>query len=68
METLFILIPLGLTLLGLAIWAFIWAVNHNQFDDFDSPAQNIIFDDRVTEEERRKNTIETPQSDTPKHD
>jgi cbb3-type cytochrome oxidase maturation protein len=56
METLFILIPLGLILLGLAFWAFIWAVNKNQFDDLESPAQDIIFDDRQSEECRKKAT------------
>ena len=54
METLFILIPLGLLLLALALWAFFWAVNKNQFDDLESPAQDIIFDDRQSEESRKK--------------
>ncbi|MBL4608789.1 MAG: cbb3-type cytochrome oxidase assembly protein CcoS [Pseudomonadales bacterium] len=63
METLFILIPLGLILLGFAFWAFIWAVNKNQFDDLESPAQDIIFDDRQFEEERKNSTPIQPQAD-----
>ncbi len=31
--------------LGIAIWAFIWAVNNDQFDDMDSAASSILFDD-----------------------
>lgn len=65
METLFILIPLGLILLALAFWAFIWAVNKNQFDDLESPAQDIIFDDRQSEEVRKN---KTPAKPLPKAD
>ena len=35
MEILVLLIPLSVLLLGLAAWAFIWAVNNRQFDDLD---------------------------------
>lgn len=39
------LIPLGLVLLGVAIWAFIWAVKSGQFDDMEGPAHRILMDD-----------------------
>lgn len=45
MESLFLLIPVTLIFLGLAIWGFIWSVNHKQFDDMESPANKILFDD-----------------------
>lgn len=32
-----VMIPLSLLLLGGAVAAFFWAVNHDQFDDFDTP-------------------------------
>jgi cbb3-type cytochrome oxidase maturation protein len=44
-SILFLLIPLGLLLLGLAIWAFFWAVGSGQFDDLDSPAWSVVMDD-----------------------
>ncbi|MGD8430202.1 MAG: cbb3-type cytochrome oxidase assembly protein CcoS, partial [Ectothiorhodospiraceae bacterium] len=37
MTIIFVLIPLGLVLLGVAVWAFFWAVSNGQFDDLDSP-------------------------------
>lgn len=37
MNIILIMIPLTLVLLGAAVWLFIWAVNHGQFDDMDSP-------------------------------
>lgn len=45
MNILYLLIPLGLLLLGLAIWAFFWAVGSGQFDDLDSPAWSVVMDD-----------------------
>ena len=45
MSILFVLIPLGLVLLGIAVWGFIWAVNHDQFEDLDQAARSILFED-----------------------
>ncbi|MDH3491579.1 MAG: cbb3-type cytochrome oxidase assembly protein CcoS [Gammaproteobacteria bacterium] len=45
MTVLYILIPLGLLLLGGAVWAFFWAVGSGQFDDLDTPAVRVIMDD-----------------------
>ena len=45
MDILFLLIPLGLVLLGVAIWGFLWAVRSGQFDDLEGPAHRILMDD-----------------------
>ncbi len=45
MSILFLLIPLGLLLLGFAVWAFFWAVGAGQFDDLDTPAWSVVMDD-----------------------
>ncbi len=45
MSILYVLIPLALLLLGLAVWAFFWAVGSGQFDDLDTPAMRIVMDD-----------------------
>ena len=39
------LIPLGLVIFAIAIWAFIWAVKSGQFDDMEGPAHRILMDD-----------------------
>lgn len=31
--------------LGVAIWAFLWAVRSGQFDDMEGPAHRILMDD-----------------------
>ena len=45
MTILFLLIPLGMVFLGVAIWAFLWAVRSGQFDDMEGPAHRILMDD-----------------------
>jgi cbb3-type cytochrome oxidase maturation protein len=45
MNMLFVLIPLAIVLLGVAIGAFFWAVRSGQFDDLDTPAVGILLDD-----------------------
>ncbi len=47
MTILLVLIPLGLMLLAVAIAAFAWAVRHDQFDDLESEASRILFDEDV---------------------
>lgn len=53
MEIIFIMIPLGLLLAGLAIWAFFWAVGSGQFDDLDGPAYSILLDDEPLPEKQQ---------------
>lgn len=45
MNAMFLLIPLSLVLVGLAVAAFFWAVHTGQFDDLDSPAWRMLMDD-----------------------
>ncbi|MCF6288409.1 MAG: cbb3-type cytochrome oxidase assembly protein CcoS [Proteobacteria bacterium] len=42
---IFVLVMMSLALVGLALWAFFWAVKNNQFDDLDTPAYSILDDD-----------------------
>lgn len=45
MDIIYVLVPLSLLLLAIAIGIFFWAVKSGQFDDMDSPAHKILFDD-----------------------
>ena len=45
MEIIYILIPLGIILLALAVGAFFWAVKNDQFEDLEKSAHHILFDD-----------------------
>ena len=45
MTILLLLIPISVLLLGVAVWAFAWAVRRGQFDDLSTPALDILRDD-----------------------
>lgn len=45
MSALYLLIPVAVVLVALAIWMFFWAVDNGQYDDLDGPAHSILFDD-----------------------
>ncbi len=46
MNILLVLIPVTLLVVVVAVWLFFWAVNHQQFDDLDSPAVLPLLDDQ----------------------
>lgn len=47
METIFVLLPLALLIASVAVGFFIWAALSGQFDDLDTPAIRILFDDET---------------------
>jgi cbb3-type cytochrome oxidase maturation protein len=53
---LYLLIPLGLMLVAIAVWAFFWAVSSGQFDDLSSPAWSVVMDDDAAPEARTTDT------------
>ena len=58
METIFVLLPLALLIAAIAVGLFIWAAKSGQFDDLETPAVRILFDD----EEPRRSAPATPPS------
>lgn len=50
---MFWLIPISIVFAMIAIWAIVYAVKSNQFDDLDSAPEQIILDDR----QARRNSL-----------
>ena len=46
MRILYLLIPMALGVVGVALWGFIWAVRSGQFDDLDTPSLDILHEER----------------------
>ncbi|MGI0116840.1 cbb3-type cytochrome oxidase assembly protein CcoS [Zooshikella sp. RANM57] len=44
MDIIYLLIPLALVFVAVAVWAFFWAVDNGQYDDLESPSHSILFD------------------------
>ena len=47
MNSLYILIPIAVIFVVLALGVFLWCVRSGQFDDMDSPAYRILFDEKI---------------------
>ena len=45
MSMLYVLIPLAVMLLGVAVWALLWAIKSGQFDDLESHGWSVVLDD-----------------------
>ncbi len=53
MSVILILIILGVLVTGGFLAGFIWAVRSGQYDDTDSPAVRMLFDDYKVEKKKR---------------
>jgi len=62
MEALYLLVPLSILIVFIAIWIFFRASDSGQFDDLVGPGMRILQDDdRITEE---KLSIKTGHDDS----
>ncbi|MFV0453618.1 MAG: cbb3-type cytochrome oxidase assembly protein CcoS [Pseudomonas sp.] len=69
MAALYILIPVAVVLVALAIWVFFWAVDNGQYDDLDGPAHSILFDDEDPRHQAAVEQAEEPdQEEKPDRD
>ncbi|SMF04321.1 cytochrome oxidase maturation protein, cbb3-type [Alteromonadaceae bacterium Bs31] len=55
MQSLLILIPLALIIVAIAVAIFLWAVKSGQYDDLDTEARRILFDEQKPQAEKQKN-------------
>jgi len=60
MNILLVLIPVTLLIVLVAVALFFWAVNHQQFDDLDSPATLPLLDDPVETQPAPETAQEDP--------
>ena len=62
MNILLVLIPVTLLVVIVAVWLFFWAVNHQQFDDLDSPSVLPLMDDPAPKQPAQASPDETGRS------
>jgi cbb3-type cytochrome oxidase maturation protein len=58
MNIFYLLIGVSLFAALIFLGAFIWAVRDGQFDDNDTPARRILFDDDIIESKEADSSIE----------
>jgi len=61
MEILYLLIPIAVIVMAVAIGALVWAVRSGQFDDLEGPAHRILMDDDDPRIPRRREEGESPR-------
>ncbi|WP_341829451.1 cbb3-type cytochrome oxidase assembly protein CcoS [Vibrio gelatinilyticus] len=55
MESLYLLIPIAIVLVCIAVGIFLWAVKNEQFEDLERQGHNILFDEDVNTSTSPKN-------------
>ncbi|KJF95118.1 FixS [Photobacterium angustum] len=59
MKSLYILIPIAIVFVCIAIGIFLWAVKSEQFDDLERRGYDILFDEDDT---KHKNAVSNSES------
>lgn len=54
MNIIVLLIPIAILLAATFVTAFIWSARKGQYDDLDTPAMRIIFDDETNKSVKGK--------------
>jgi len=55
MSIIYVLIPIAMIFVAIAVWVFFWAVKSDQYEDLDREGINILFDEDVQEDSRADN-------------
>jgi len=71
MSIIYVLIPIAIIIVAVAILIFFWAVKTNQFEDLDRQGYSILFDDDLPPEEKKlaeqRKQIQESQDATARH-
>ena len=64
MESLYLLIPVALIFVAIAVKIFFWAVKSGQYDDLETEAHRILFDEETpAPDSNAKDDTEVPPSE-----
>ena len=55
MQIIYLLIPIALLFIIVALIILYWAINNGQYDDLDTEAKRILFDDDNDDDEKESN-------------
>ncbi len=47
MSIIYVLIPIAMLFVAIAVWVFFWAVKSDQYEDLDREGINILFDEDI---------------------
>lgn len=61
MESLYFLVPCALIFIAIAVKVLFWAINNGQYDNLDTEAHRILFDDEKT----KSSSVSTGNTSSP---
>lgn len=53
MSIIYVLIPIAMIFVAIAVWVFFWAVKSDQYEDLDREGINILFDEDLAEQQEK---------------
>ncbi len=56
MEILYLLVPIALVFIFFALKILFWAINNGQYDDLDTEASKILFDEKPSAKQSQGTT------------
>ncbi len=63
MSVLYLLIPIGIIFLLLAVLFFFWAIKNGQYDDMESQALKIVIEDHQSKPEKSNDENDNVSTD-----
>ena len=54
MSIIYVLIPIAMLFVAIAVWVFFWAVKSDQYQDLDREGINILFDEDIPVNNKEK--------------
>jgi len=67
MEVVYLLVPISIIVIVVAVAIFNWAIKSGQYDDLEGSAHSILFDDDEAHiQDQKLDTTSTPASDKKK--
>ncbi|MGF1844189.1 cbb3-type cytochrome oxidase assembly protein CcoS [Vibrio clamense] len=65
MESLYILIPIAIVLVCIAVAIFLWAVKSEQFEDLERQGHSILFDEELPKKKEKSKNLDEVASNHP---
>ena len=66
MSIIYVLIPIAMLFVGIAVWVFFWAVKSDQYEDLDRQGINILFDEDTPDHALHETNKKKEDSDNAK--
>ena len=64
MESLYFLVPCALIFVAIAVKVLFWAINNGQYDNLDTEAHRILFDDGAKKTPADSTATSSPENTT----